>query len=177
MEGGYFDLSGRTVDARLKRENDTGVSFMVGDTYVFGMQNANDLEKLGVVTLGSRIFVRPLNDYEFGFRDFRRLTVRAIQDLLLLNRELAETIRSKSVTDEQEIVQGKESVNLKLDKSQYFKVLYKITSETENLTEQINAKKSELSQIYATIIALHGNLLDQSRELSAIANSLAPSNP
>jgi hypothetical protein len=166
MEGGYYDLSGRSVDARLKRDVDEAVLFKTGDTYVFDAASAKELEKLGVATLGERIFLRPLNDYEFAFRDTRKLTTRANQDFLLISRELAEVTRTNSVAVDQELKRSEENTRLKLDKGQYEKEFAVISAVAVDLENQIKSKTTELDELYSSIIALHEQIVKRSRELA-----------
>jgi hypothetical protein len=177
MEGGYFDLSGRSVDARLKLDSENGVLFKTGDTFVFDESTAKDLEKQGIVSLGERIFVRTLNDYEFGFREARRLKIRAQQDLLLIERELKEVIRTNDVALKQELIREEEGTRLKLDKLQYTKELEVITSVGDSLAEQIEEKKAELSQLYRTLLSLHDQLLKRNQELNPIGTTVPVLNP
>lgn len=172
MEGGYYDLSGRSVDARLKRDVDEAVMFKTGDTYVFDAAAAKELDKLGVVTLGERIFIRPLNDYEFAFRDTRRLTTRARQDLLLISRELDEVSRTNTVALEQELKRSEENTRLKMDKSQYDKELAVISEVAISLENEVQTKTKELDELYGSIIELHERLVKRSRALGirAMAN-------
>jgi len=166
MEGGYFDLSGRSVDARLKRDVDEAVLFKTGDTYVFDAAAAKELVKLGVATLGERIFIRPLNDYEFALRDTRRLTTRARQDLLLISRELDEVTRTTAVAVEQELKRSEENSRLKMDKNQYGKELTVISEVAISLENEVQSKTKELDELYGSIIALHERIVKRSRALA-----------
>lgn len=166
MEGGYYDLSGRSVDARLKRDVEEPVLFQTGDTYVFDASAAKELEKLGVATLGERIFIRPLNDYEFAFRDTRRLTTRARQDLLLISRELEEVNRTNVVAIDQELKRSEENRRLKMDKSQYDKEYSVISEVAANLANEVQSKTKELDEIYGSIIEFHDRIVKKSRALA-----------
>jgi hypothetical protein len=166
MEGGYYNSEGKTVDERLKSGLEEGVKFNEGDSYVFDAAAARKLEQEGVVTLEDRIFVRPLNDYEYGFREMRRLTTRARQDLILLNRELEESTRTTQVTLEQEIKRGEESNKLKLDKAQYKKELDVITDVADKLQSEVTAKATSLSQLYSQMVQLHDRIVRRSNEIA-----------
>lgn len=166
-EGGYFDTSGRSVDARLMR--DEGVeafTFKEGDVYpneagqypLDGLK-AKELEKEGVVKLGAQIFVRPLNDYEFSFRDLRRLTLAAMQNAILVNREIEVVNRTEKISRE-ELIKGEENGRrYLLDKGMYDKEMAVIQAEQERLQSEVNAKKAELSQLYAKLVEYHEKLV------------------
>jgi hypothetical protein len=177
MEGGYFNSQGRTVDARLKRDSTEPVRFKIGDSYVFDTDTANDLQKNGFANIIGPVYVRPLNDYEFGFRETRRLTTRAQQDLLLVTREFNEAVRTNTVTLEQVRKAEVENQRLKLDQSQYSKEAEVVTNEATELASQVEAKKAELSQIYASIVELHSKIVKRSNELTALINATVPAIP
>ena len=174
LDGGYFDNSGRTTDARLMREPGEAVRFKVNDTYVFDATAANKLQKDGYVTFLGPIFVRPLNDYEFGFRETRRQTIRAQHDLLLVTRELNEAIRTEKVTLEQEKLRTIENRQLKLDMSQYEKERDVVSGEVVRLVKEIKTLKADLSQLYATVIELHSKIVKRTKELADFINAQAP---
>ena len=165
-EGGYFDAQGRTVDARMKLDSEKGVVFKSGETYVFDAATSKDWEKLGIVSLGTKLFVRPLNDYEFAFREVRRLRERARQDTLLNVRNLAEINRTIGVAAEDEVKQTEQGRRLGLDLAQYTKELEVINSVHDSLTKQIDEKKAELGRIYAAIVSLHNQLLQRTGQLT-----------
>jgi hypothetical protein len=171
MEGGFYDLSGRTVDTRLKLDAEEGVAFKTDDTYIFDSATAKDWEMQGIVALEARLFVRPLNDYEFAFRETRRLWTKARQDLLLITREFDEMVRTSKVVSEQEILRGEEGKRLALDKAQYGKELEVINEVHGSLTQQVEDKKTELSQLYGTVVSLHDRLVQRSKELASILGS------
>ena len=179
LDTGYFNSSGLTVDPRLRRKEDsTGaiqpVRFKTGETYVLESRTASELEKAGIVTIVAPIFVRPLNDYEFGFRESKRLTTRSQQDLLLVNRELSEAIRTNNVTLEQERRKEQEGIQLRADKAQYEKEATVIAEVATDLTQEIASKKSQLSQVYASIINLHTRVIQHNQELSDKINASQP---
>ena len=176
LEGGYHDSEGNMIDARLKRDSAAENIFKIGDTkigetYVLDAPTANRLKSQGIVELGQTVFVRPLNDYAFAFRETRRMTIRAKQDAALITRENKEAENTTKVTLDQELKREEESSKLKLDKAQYEKEAEVISSVASELETQIVDKKKELGQLYGSIVALHDRLVKYQRELAAIANS------
>ena len=148
------------------------VVFKVDDQYVFDAPTANRLKDEGFVELQSAVFVRPLNDYAFAFREIRRSIIRALQDANLINREFKEAVRSTEVQIKQEINGEEEGTKLKLDKAQYEKELTVIASVVSDLETQIKTKRTELSQIYSSIVAIHNSLVTQQREQMNTVNAL-----
>ena len=159
-EGGYFDTSGRSVDARLMREEGVeAFTFKEGDEFRLDGLKAKELEREGVVKLGAQIFVRPLNDYEFSFRDLRRLTLAAMQNAILVNREIEVVNRTEKISRE-ELIKGEENGRrYLLDKGMYDKEMAVIQAEQERLQKEVNAKKAELSQLYAKLVEYHEKLV------------------
>jgi hypothetical protein len=159
-EGGYFDTSGRSVDARLMREEGAEeYKFKEGDEYLLDGLRAKELAREGVVKLGAQIFVRPLNDYEFSFRDLRRLTLAAMQNAILVNREIEVVNRTEKISRE-ELIKGEENGRrYLLDKGMYDKEMAVIQAEQERLQNEVNAKKAELSQLYAKLVEYHEKLV------------------
>jgi hypothetical protein len=170
-EGGYFDMSGRSVDARLMREEGVeAFTFKEGDEYRLDGLKAKELEKEGIVKLGAQIFVRPLNDYEFSFRDLRRLTIAAMQNAILVNREIEVVNRTEKISRE-ELIKGEENGRkFLLDKGMYDKEMAVIQSEQQRLQNEVNAKKAELSQLYAKLVEYHAKLVSSQAGLSKPIN-------
>ena len=170
-EGGYFDMSGRSVDARLMREEGVeAFTFKEGDEYRLDGLKAKELEKEGIVKLGAQIFVRPLNDYEFSFRDLRRLTLAAMQNAILVNREIEVVNRTEKISRE-ELIKGEENGRkFLLDKGMYDKEMAVIQSEQQRLQNEVNAKKAELSQLYAKLVEYHAKLVSSQAGLSKPIN-------
>lgn len=158
-DGGYFDASGRTVDARLMRDDSPEATFKVDEVYRIYGPKAKELEADGIVKLGNPYFVRPLNDYAFGFRETRRLTQQAIQDIALVNRELAVITQTEKNAREQLLRMEEIGRQMEKDQSQYAMELTVIKGEQARLQSEIEAKKSELGQAYASILDLHRKLV------------------
>ena len=173
LEGGYHDTEGNMIDDRLKREAPAEFTFKEGDAYVLDSLSADKLQANGTVEVGSRLFIRQLIDYAFAFRETRRVTNRANQDIALITRETEQTIAQTKVTDTQEQRGEAENRMLKLDKGQYEKEAEVIASVAMDLDAQIAAKKAELSQLYGSIVAYRDKLVKHQRELANISNATA----
>jgi hypothetical protein len=170
-DGGFFDREGRAVDLKLKLESENGTAtFKKDETLLLEAAAAKELEAQGIVSVEAKIFVRPLNDYEFAFREMRRMTTKAKQDLLLVSRELDEITQTFKVVSEQEILRAEEGKKLTLDKTQYEKELEVISNVGNELAQQIDQTKAGLSQLYGRMVSLHSQLVQRSQELSALAS-------
>ena len=176
LDGGYHDSEGNMTDARLKRDSPAETVFKIGDTkigetFILDAPTANRLKSKGIVELGQPVYVRPLNDYAFAFRETRRMSIRAKQDADLIARENKEAENTTKVELLQEISREDESSKLKLDKAQYEKEANVIASVASELESQISDKKKELSQLYGSIVAIHDKLVKYQRELASVSNS------
>ncbi|MCE2814880.1 MAG: hypothetical protein LW850_31215 [Planctomycetaceae bacterium] len=173
-EGGFYDLSGRSVDARLKRgEEGAKVSFKQGDRIVFDSTTANDLGKQDVIKVVSPVFVRQLNDYEYAFREVRRQITAALQDAVLIQRELAEMQKSQGIADNQLRLGQEERSKLDKDFAQYKKELDVISSEASRLQEESQTTRSEISATFKQIQALRDQIVARQRALSEAINAVS----
>jgi hypothetical protein len=173
-EGGFYDLSGRSVDARLKRgEDNAKVSFKQGDQIVFDSTTANELGKQDLVRAVAPVFVRPLNDYEYAFREVRRQITSALQDAVLIQRELAEMQKSQTVADNQVRLGQDERAKLDKDVAQYRKELDVINAEANRLQESLQAEKAEISSTFKQIQSLRDQIVSRQRALSQAINAVS----
>ena len=159
-DGGYFDLSGKTVDARLKRASGE-VKFKSGDSVVFGREAADEILKLGVAKPVKRIYVRPLNNYEFGFRDTRSEILQVGQQLGLLARE--NKVISETNLKGQEQIRFRADERQKLDKdlSLMQKERDVVVSEAKRLSSELDDLKSRLTTQYRKLQTLHSQIKTQ----------------
>ncbi len=173
-DGGYFDISGRSTDARLMRGEETPeVTFQVDDVYVLYGPRAKQLEQDGIVSISKNYFVRPLNDYEFAFRDMRRLTQQLQQDAALVVREIAVIDKSERDAKQQQLKYEQDGRNLELDKTQYAKELAVITEEQQRLQKELDNKKNELRQIYSEIVQIHSRLVNVQTDIFSALGSVS----
>ena len=71
LDGGFFDASGRAVDARLQRADKKPASFKKGQTILIQEIGSEEWLDDGIVKLLDRYYLRPLNDYRFILRHIR----------------------------------------------------------------------------------------------------------
>jgi hypothetical protein len=174
-EGGFYDLSGRSVDARLKRgEDGAKVDFKAGQVIVLDSTSSDDLVKQGIVKSLSPIFVRRLNDYEYGFREVRRQITAALQDAKLIERELAEMLNSQTIADAQVRMRQQERAKLDKDFAQYSKEQEVITAEASRLDEEVTKTRNELSSMFQQIQSLRDQIVADQRAAAAAIDAVAP---
>jgi hypothetical protein len=165
-DGGYFDSSGRTVDARLKRPSDKGpVPFTAGQQVVFAKKPAEELIASGVAKLIEPIFVRPVNDYIVGFREARSRQIRAIQDADLVRREIAQGEATNKLGQEQIVNRQAERQLLDADLAQYTKERDVIAAEAARLEAKVAEVKSELSRLYRSSQEQYDRLVKRQQQL------------
>jgi len=173
-EGGFYDLSGRSVDARLKRGVDEAkVTFKQGDRIVLDSSTTNDLEKQDAIKRVAPVFVRQLNDYEYAFREVRRQITAALQDSVLIQRELAEMQKSQGIADNQVRLGQDERSKLDKDKSQYDKELAVISTEAQRLQEEVQTTRSEISATFKQIQAVRDQIVARQKALSEAINAIS----
>ena len=99
---------------------------------------------------------------------------KAKQDTMLIMRENKEAERSTKVELDQELNGEEEGTKLRLDKAQYEKEVEVIASVSSDLETLINSKKTELSQLYSSIHAIHDRLVKHQRDMASIVNAAVP---
>jgi cell division protein FtsB len=163
-EGGFFDLSGRTVDARLKRdEGDATITFRPGDHEVFWKLPAEDLIAQDVAKLIDRYYVRPLNDYKLGFREIRERAIKARQGIELYTHENAVIAATNQEGQEQIAFRQAEKRALDKDVAQFTKESTFITSEVERLESELASINAKIKETYRTIQSEHARLISASK--------------
>lgn len=156
-DGGYYDPSGKTVDARLKRDS-AEVKFQAGKTGVFGREAAEEIIKLGVAKAVKRVFVRPLNNYEFGFRDTRQEILQVDQQKGLIERENKVIGRTNAAGQEQIRIRSDERQKLDKDLAQVQKEQAVASSEVQRLEADLARLKREITAGYQQLKTLHASL-------------------
>ncbi len=176
LEGGYFDLSGRTVDARLKRatgEDDPSkstVEFRRDDEVVFPSETADDLIGEGKAQLLAEIYVRPLNDYAYLFKQTQLRINRAIQEIELTQREITRTQETEKKGQDQIVAKQAERQKLNADLTQLEKELAVVRSELQGLDGQVGEMKSELSNLFQRSQELYRRLIQTQQAMAAGIN-------
>ncbi len=163
-EGGFFDLSGRTVDARLKRdEGEASITFRPGDREVFWKLPAEELISQDVAKLIDRFYVRPLNDYQLGFREIRERAIKARQGIDLYTHENAVIEATNKEGQEQIAVRQTERQALDKDLAQFTKESTFITDEVGRLESELASVNAKIKETYKIIQTEHARLIADSK--------------
>ena len=141
--------------------------------FVFDSATANDLGKQDIVRAVAPVCVRQLNDYEYAFREVRRQITSALQDAVLIQRELAEMQKSQTVADNQVRLGQDERAKLDKDVAQYRKELDVITAEARRLQESLQTEKAEISSTFKQIQSLRDQIVSRQRALSEAINAIS----
>jgi len=177
-EGGYYDLSGRSVDARLKRgEDGAKVAFKTENKIVFDSTTAEELKNQGIVKILAPVSVRPLNDYEYAFRELRRQITLSMQDAKLIERELAEMQKSQGLADNQVRLGQDERSKLDKDFAQYKKENDVITSEATRLKDLLVSTRSDVASMFQQIQTMRDQIVSNQKALADAINSATATNP
>ncbi|XZE21186.1 hypothetical protein SH449x_001083 [Pirellulaceae bacterium SH449] len=155
--GGFFNPEGQAVDSRIKREEGQTFVFRANEKDVFKLYGpaAKKLEMEGIVKLGAAIFVRPLNDYSLGLKSTRRLTLTALDELTVIEREVRVTERSQSITQEELIKAEDKQRRLEADQAQYKLELDRVSSEAVRIQNELQTRRQEAEALYRDLIGIY----------------------
>ncbi len=148
-DGGFFDGTGRAVDARLKRNEEAPeVEYKIDEQIVIKEEAANELRETGVAKLIKTYYLRPLNDYRFVLRRIRlrltQLEIRA-QQVAFQKTEIQEAIRA---TDAMLTEGQKDKLKLEQDLSQT-EIERKAIAEYEaSMSKQVELTRKQLVELY-----------------------------
>jgi hypothetical protein len=160
LDGGYFDLSGRTVDSRLKRgEELASITFKAGDEIVLWDDAAQQLIDRGVAKLVSRYFVRPLNDYEAGLASVAQRLLETRQNAAVVEREMEITRVTNEKINQEIGLRQAERIKLDANQVQYEKEQSVITAEAVRLEAELADMRLRLKKTYEEIQRTHRELV------------------
>jgi chromosome segregation ATPase len=148
LDGGFFDGSGRAVDARLQRGEDGKVEFKKGDQILVKEEAAIQLIDQGVAELRDKVYLRPLIDYRNALRRIRlRLSERANRSEEL---DFATKVLEEAISKTEGMLVANQAIKLKLeqDLSQFRVEKNAITAYTEQLREQVATMRAEMARLY-----------------------------
>lgn len=156
-ERGYFDATGRSIDARLKRQDEetenSTVELKENDLILLTEAAARPLIANGTAELVERYFVRPLNDYEQAFnnQDVRLNDVQERIDVFNRETELLNQANARG----QELISIEQVENQKLtqDLENYSKEVEVVTTALQDAKGDLQKLKAELAQLYRAIQA------------------------
>jgi Ca2+/Na+ antiporter len=171
LEGGYFDINGFTIDARLKLGDQKNIAnFKKDDEIVFAREAADALVKQGIAQKLEDVYVRPLNDYAYLFKQLQLRANKAEQDIDTTKREIERTDRTLKVGQSQIVVKQGERKRLDDDLGQVTKEKSVATSEVERVEADVAALRSELSDLYKSSQQLYKRLIQTQQKIAGMVN-------
>jgi hypothetical protein len=171
-DGGYFDFSGRAVDARLKRQDGKGeVTFLKGQQALIASKPAKTLVDDNIAKLIEPIFVRPINDYALAFKEKRDQITQLGQDIATVNREIKTAENTNSRLQGQVVFRQNERTLLDADYGQYQKEQTVIRDEVSRLTKAVQDSKAELSRLYQLALQHYERLVTTQRAIYQAAGN------
>lgn len=152
--GGYFDSIGRSVDVRLKRDEEGTVQLspsMTGELIVLKEEAARDLIAAGKAEAEQRIFVRPLNDYEDAFNHLFVRDHEVSERIELVKRDSAEVSKANTLGVEMISFRQVENQKLASDLSNYKREVDLLNNAVAEAEKSLSQLKSQMSQLFRTI--------------------------
>ncbi len=155
-ERGYFDVSGRSIDSRLKRSDDGSVELspdMRETPILLKEEAARDLIDQGIAELVQRIYVRPLVDYEAAFNNHAIRMDDVRERIATLQREKAimdaANRRSQQLISNEQVEFGK----LNEDLANFQREIDVLNESIQSAGQELTALKTELSSLFRQIQA------------------------
>jgi hypothetical protein len=172
LEGGFFDESGRAVDARLQHGEEGLIAFKQGDQVLLKEEAADQLIDEGIAKLMDSYYLRPLNDYRFVLRRIRmRLNDLANRSTQLeFQIQVLQTAVDKTV----EMIVANRVIRDKLeqDRDQYRIEKAAIESYAAELRQRVQETRAAMLQLHQQNLELEQKLeqshLEIERRLNAI---------
>lgn len=160
LDGGYFDGAGQAVDSRLQRGEAGPVAFDRGDTLVVKQEAAEELIADGVARLIDTYFVRPLNDYRFGYQQILGRLDRLNEKEKVVAREIRVLRKAHDLTVEMVTRAQEDQLKLERDLAQYRK-------EREAIAEYVDKLDNRIGELRTQMASLYRSNLEMARDLEA----------
>lgn len=157
-DGGFYDLSGRTVDARLKRGKDQAkVKYSAGDKALVTRKGAEDdqLIEKKIAKIVKRVYARTLNSYEFAFRDTKKRTVTTGQQIVFIQRETDIVTQANTIGRKQIALRQAHRQNLDKDTVGVQKEVDVSTAEVNRLESELSTLESKIKDSYQSMQKMH----------------------
>lgn len=172
LNGGFFDGSGRAVDARLQRGEKGSVSFKKGDQILVQEAGANGLIDEGVGKLIDRYYLRPLNDYRFVLR---HIPLR-LSELSNRSSELAEEKQTLSEAIDKSngmlVANNETKIKLEQDLAQFEVEKKAIDAYAGELQQTVAATKKQMAVLHKKNQILAERIEELSRRIERETESL-----
>ncbi|MEZ6138313.1 MAG: hypothetical protein R3C53_25805 [Pirellulaceae bacterium] len=158
---GYFDAIGRSVDARLKRDDNEKVQLtpnMQSEMIILKEPAAQELIAAGKAELVQRFYVRPLNDYEEAFNRNIVRQHELAERITLVKRESAEIEKANQLGNEMISFRQVENQKLVADLDGFKKELDVLNAAAATATQELTDLKARMSLLYRNIQARHAQM-------------------
>jgi hypothetical protein len=177
LDGGFFDGSGRAVDARLQRSDKKPVTFRKGDTILIQEIGSEDWLNEGIVKLLDRYYLRPLNDYRFILRHIRLRLSELANRTDELNEQKSQLQEAIDKSNGMLVENTEIKVKLEQDLNQFKVETAAIREYSEGLTEDLAEMKKEMARLHKQNLALEMRLSQLHRSLDKSVGSLTMATP
>lgn len=149
-ELGFFDSQGRSVDSRLKRneEGDLKLSPEINKRILLKSEAADKLIASGIAQLIDPYFVRPLIDYQEAFNSTYVRRHEVSERIALFQREAAELTKANLIGQEGISFRQIENQQLTSDLQNYKKEGEVLEKEVVVVEENLAATKAKISEMY-----------------------------
>ncbi|GAB5405616.1 MAG: hypothetical protein Aurels2KO_38470 [Aureliella sp.] len=156
-ERGYYDLTGRAIDERIKHGKDEEgptITLTPDDTrgkLVVLKEEAIDDLKAGTFDEVQRVNVRPLNDYEKMYNDIAIQDKELDEQIAAADRDASELTKAIANANEMIVFRQQERQQLDFDMENIEKELAVITELSDEASAEFAAMQSQMNRWYRTI--------------------------
>jgi hypothetical protein len=174
LESGFFDGTGRSVDARLQRGEDGQVKFKKGEQIVVKEEAADLLIADGTASLVFEYYLRPLNDYRYILRRIRlRLTELADR---MKELEIEKGVLEKSIEKTAAMVVINQDIKNKLeqDLAQFGVEKTAITEYTQKIRQRSEKNRAEMIRLHRQNLQLAQKIEQMHRAIKQRYEQLTP---
>jgi len=159
----FFDR-GRAEIPLLRRGEPA--KFQTDDVGLFPLEDARGLQTRGVATMGETIYVRPLNDYEYLFRNVFQRLVTLREDSERSQRNIDQLTAANDRTLAQISFHQQESTKLRADLAKYVYERDALQQYVASLQKLLSDTQATLSRLYRTNHQLEQELTRMNDELN-----------
>jgi hypothetical protein len=172
LDGGFFDASGRAVDARLQRADGEKVKFKKGDTILVQEIGSKEWLDQGIVKLLDRYYLRPLNDYRFVLRHIRLRLSELANRTNELDQQKSQLQEAIDKSNGMLVANTEIKVKLEQDLNQFKKEVAAIKDYKTKTSKGLDAMRNEMARLHKQNVALEVRLGQLHRSLDASAGRL-----
>ena len=175
IDGGFYDGSGRALDAALQHGADGYITFEIGDKVLLKIEGATELLNSDVAKKLGDYFLRPLNDYGFLFSRIRLNLIKLADQNKELTSEKAVLEEMFGKTQQMlvnnQIIKNKLELDLKqfeVERESIREYSENLTAEAEEMFDEMNRLEQENAELEQQIEQKN---LQIGRQLSALTGT------